>query len=253
MITTTCVGGTGNILFQISMLLAFSLKHNLEYCVPLEITYPHSVGQKQFYSKYLNYCNKPNTLPLYLEEGFTYKEIPYMDNVCFQGYWQSFRYTKDYREQIINLLDIPKTNDTNKIFLHYRLGDYKVLGKFHKIISEEYIAKALTDFYEKGYKDIMVFSDEIEIAKQKFQTNETSSNLLNLFNWHYSEGKTEIQDLSLMAACSGGIMSPSSFSYWGAWLGNQDRLIFYPSEWFGSEYKLTHSIADLCPPNWQAL
>lgn len=249
------MGGLGNNLFQICCVLGYALKHGIDYCIPNQIENPHSANQTVYYSPKLKYCSDTDNgiVRVYREKKFEYEKIPFFDSVDtinLSGYWQSFKYFQGYRNEIITLLNIPKSVGYGKIFLHYRLGDYKTLGKFHKIIDDVYLSRALTVFYDFGYRDIMVFSDEIELAKKYLNPIGTS---LRLFNWEYSEGKTELEDLSLMAACSGGIMSASSFSLWGAWLGNQDRLIIYPKDWFGEEYSETHSIKDLCPSNWIAL
>ena len=165
----------------------------------------------------------------------------------FRDIFRAIKFFDDYREEIIKIFDLPTyTIEPKTIFIHHRLGDYKKLTKFHKIISEEYISSSLSYFAVRGYKKFLVFSDEIEESKKII-----NSDIYNLLEFVYSGSNSEEQDLGMMAACAGGVMSASSFSWWGAYLGSQDRMITYPRDWFGEELK--HNTKDLCPENWIAI
>lgn len=251
MVTNVCMGGIGNCLFQISATLGYSMKWGMDYCIPTKVETPHYIGQLIPVFQGLNYCSSVDDMPLpvYLEQGFEYSEIPYMKDVRLKGYFQSPLYHYGYKKEILKLFgfdDIKIQNDT--VFLHYRLGDYKHLSKFHKIISEEYISSCLSYFAVRGYKKFLVFSDEIEQAKKIL-----NQEYFNFLHFDYSEGKTEMEDLLLMASCKHGIMSASSFSWWGAYIGqNEDRIILYPKDWFGESLS-NHNTKDLCPKEWTAL
>jgi len=257
------IGGLANNLFQIATVLAYSLKHGCDYCIPTVIDQPHYPDQKVFFSKNLKYCEYGviTQVPMeggynfsshvyYTEPHFHFKEIPKYDcdKLWLNGYFQSYKYFNDYREEILKILGLPTfTIQPETIFIHHRLGDYKNLTKFHKIISEEYISSALSYFAVRGYKKFLVFSDEIEESKKII-----NSDIYNLLEFVYSVDNTEVQDLSLMASCAGGIMSASSFSWWGAYLGEiEGRDILYPIDWFGEELK--NDTSDLCLKNWIAV
>ena len=47
-----------------------------------------------------------------------------------------------------------------------------------------------------------------------------------------SKGNSPYHDLYLMSRCKNFIIANSSFSWWGAWLSNYDKVIA-PSKWFG--------------------
>ncbi|KWX82277.1 hypothetical protein AXF24_12520 [Streptococcus pneumoniae] len=46
----------------------------------------------------------------------------------------------------------------------------------------------------------------------------------------FSVGKNEIQDLNLMAGCKGIITANSSYSFWGAFLGDKDKKVICPRQ-----------------------
>ena len=57
-------------------------------------------------------------------------------------------------------------------------------------------------------------------------------------------------DLCLMSMCDDFIIANSSFSWWGAWLGNRGKVIA-PKQWFGKG--LNHNTKDLYCSDWSVL
>ena len=64
------------------------------------------------------------------------------------------------------------------------------------------------------------------------------------------------KQLLFMTWCDRFILANSSFSWWGAYLGEhvskQRKKVTYPSPWFGPQlaHNQTH---DLCPPHWNKI
>ena len=53
----------------------------------------------------------------------------------------------------------------------------------------------------------------------------------------------------LMSLCDNNIIANSSFSWWGAWLNNNDnKKVIAPKKWFGSEANYDDS--DIIPESW---
>jgi len=94
----------------------------------------------------------------------------------------------------------------------------------------------------------LVFSDDIQWCKENIKSNP----------WHdieFSEGRNELQDLSLMASCGHHIIANSTFSWWGAYLGhNPTKIVISPSHkrgnWFGLESGIKQDCIDLLPSDW---
>lgn len=112
-------------------------------------------------------------------------------------------------------------------FVHFRLGDYKILPH-HQINIQDYYSKAI-DFLPKDYR-ILLFSDE----SQQF------GNVLQSFLEHLGRGveivknEDELESLYIMSQCWGGaIVANSTFSWWGAYFARQPEgfLAIYPGKW----------------------
>jgi hypothetical protein len=155
-----------------------------------------------------------------------------------EGYFQSEEYFKDI-ENIIreDLTIIPPTDDFNinlnnkisnchnSVCLHIRFFE-KTAHKNILNISIDYYKKAI--FYlNSRYSDLhfFIFSDDIH----------NISNYLDLLNNNYtiiSHNNTDDKayvDLWLMKECKYFITANSTFSWWAAWLcNNQNKLIITP-------------------------
>lgn len=249
MVECKLFGGLGNNLFQIACCLSYAKKWGMDYFIPTKVINPHHKGSPTYLFPNINYSDRELNLPVYLEPGFTYTEIPYMKNVCLSGYFQSYKFFDDYREYILKAFGFDHLVTTPNICsIHFRSGDYKDFPTVHPIVSKEYLIAAINQMISKGYKRFLVFSDDIPDIKE----------IIGNFNWYndcifeYSEGQSDLEDLKLMASCESNVISNSTFSYWSAYINpNPNKTVLYPEKWFGSA--MPHSIEDLCPKNWIAL
>ena len=179
----------------------------------------------------------------------------------FDGYWQSYKYFENYASVVKNSIHFPTFNvlDENgaiyydqimnspeAVSVHVRLGDSDELQEVYGGIctfdyykkSMDYISNELT---KKGKASpiFFVFSNDIDRAKKLFDRNDMV----------YVSGNSEDQgyiDMNLMHCCHHHIIANSSFSWWGAFLGEkEDSITVAPKKWIagvGSE--------DIVPPNW---
>lgn len=250
MIVINLEGGLGNQCFMQAFGLTYAIKHNLDYCVYTKVNNPH-IYDKGVYnlSAYrfpgINYCDEPPILPVFNEPHFHFADLPKMDNVCFSGFWQSFRYIEEYRKDVINAFGFGDIKTKEGICAcHIRRSDYLQYPFHHPVVTPVYLTKAIIYMVGKGYKKFKVFSDGMEWAK-KFFGNEM---LFGDLEFEYSEGKTELEDLMEMASCSSIVTANSTFSAWAAYINpNPDKIVVQPKEWFGSA--LNHNTVDLYLPN----
>lgn len=249
------MGGLGNQLFQMSCVLSYSMKYEIDYCIPDKIINPHASDPVLYKFPGVNYCSErpKGVVCHYNEPFFHYKEIPDLDcdNPLLVGYFQSFRYFDQYRDEILKTFgfDDIKIN-ADVCSLHLRLGDFKKFPDYHPIVSKEYIALSIGNMWFKGYKKFLVFSDEIEEAKQMIASIDWLFN--GDISFEYSEGKNAIEDLRLMAACSSNILANSTFSWWSAYINpNPRKVVIAPKNWFGPA--TNHDIKDLLMPEWIVL
>lgn len=221
-------GRAGNFLFECSNAIAYSLKHNLNFTVPL-------ITSNEFWSpiyfKHLqDHSYNPNleTINIF-EENHSYSELPFYEyyrncNIVFNGYYQSEKYFADYREELLYLFKLPYILKPI-CSIHARYGDYLTIQGKHIIIDEDYLKKAIKLIKEKtGLDRFKVFSDDIPYFKQQ---------LGHLYDFEYSGNTDEMADLIEISCCHSNINSSSTFSWWGAWLNRNDcKVIVTPEKWF---------------------
>lgn len=178
-------------------------------------------------------------------------------NIILDGYWQSHKYFEDYRDLILDTFKFPaKTSANNKrllkainasqsISVHIRRGDYntKAGRSYHGLISLTYYKKAIGLIQKTVDNPVLfVFSDEIEWCKKniKFELPTTFID---------SNGPNSgVEDMRLMSACKHNIIANSSFSWWAAWLNqNDEKQVYAPKTWFKA---VKANLDDRVPSDW---
>ena len=240
MIINNFMGGLGNQLFQIATGYSHAKNVNSQYAINYNINHI-GFGQGHHPQKYkeILYKKIPVTnisIPIVFEEkGFNYQPIPKEDSLCLVGYFQSDKYFKDYENEIKNLLEFDekikkKVNKKmskivkKKVGVHIRLGDYldkNYDGVFHIINYSSYLQKAMSLFDDSC--EFLIFSDDQSLLGKK----------INLKKFINLKNENEVEDLYALSQCDSIIMSNSSFSWWGNWLGKSKEIIVSPDQWFG--------------------
>ena len=90
-----------------------------------------------------------------------------------------------------------------------------------------------------------VFSDDIPFCKSFFQGKDV----------HFVEGcASEMEEMQLMSLCDHSIIANSTFSWWGAWLGVDKKLVVVPHRWFNDEKRNERMKRDgVFPDAWHVL
>jgi hypothetical protein len=238
-ISTRLMGGLGNMMFQIATAHSVAIRDNKEMiCDIRDIQMPHK--PYTFYTnnifKNVKFSNDLINLNYIGEGGFHYTPIPKINgNVKLVGHFQSEKYFLEHRDKILELF---KIDDTTKKYLlekygdiinqdtcsiHIRRGDYLGLPNHHPTQSIEYYKESIQIIGEE--KHFLVFSDDIEWCKENFGF---------LINKTFISDNKDYEDLYLMSMCKNNIIANSTFSWWGAWLNNNEsKQVIIPSKWFG--------------------
>jgi hypothetical protein len=177
---------------------------------------------------------------------FNHQEINIKRNTNYylNGYWQSYLYiNKNILDikKILNIhLDLPESLQDilsgETVSLHIRRSDYLMHKNEHHIQDKFYYDKALSVIPK--YDNILVFSDDTEWCK----------NNLDYPNIFIVDNNSDIVDMKLMSICKHNIIANSSFSWWGAWLNNNEKkIVVYPNLWY-RDYLANKT--QLCPPEW---
>lgn len=143
-----------------------------------------------------------------------------------------------------------KINETESISLHVRRGDYVSNLKAsseHGVCSIDYYKKAIEHIKSKikDKKNIcfFLFSDDPIWVKDNMTFINDEIVVIDFNNEEKSH-----EDMRLMSACKHNIIANSSFSWWGAWLNNnQEKIVVAPEKWFKVD---NYDTRDLYPANF---
>lgn len=179
----------------------------------------------------------------------------------YVGYWQHRRYIKDYKDKLQELFRYPKTltelqssliadmNQVESVAVHVRHGDYasEQFKSVYYMQSEHYYIKAM-DYLRKKFNGrrliFYFFSDDINWCKQTFK----DQNDCVFIDSQISED--EHSDFMLMRKCKHFITANSTFSWWGAWLKEQDGVVIAPAKWYYDNKKNEKALQALIEPEW---
>lgn len=173
------------------------------------------------------------------QNGF-FKSFSFVKSGFFQSevfFNKHFVQTLKIKEKYLMAADaflksIPE--DTYNIFVHIRRGDYKNFSVYGKtaILPMNYYEDQITWFLENRRNCFFIFlSDDPEFIEKNF--NYLDNKMISYSN-HYGT------DLSIMTKCKSAILSPSSFSWWGAYLMTEKDIVFSPEYWLGFNSKVEY-------------
>ncbi len=183
----------------------------------------------------------------HFEQSFFYDpavlDLP--DHTYLSGYWQHVEYFADIADLIrrdfrfeglrlpvraAQLADAMRTS--NAVCIHVRRGDYVQNAKtnaLHGAVDTQYLRSAI-DLVLIQVCDprFFVFSDDIDWCRRNIELAQPTT-----FVEPVVSGADPVVDLYLLTCGRHYILSNSSFSWWGAWLGSgPESLIVVPRRWF---------------------
>jgi hypothetical protein len=176
------------------------------------------------------------------------------------GYFQSWRYFVNVASQLRNELTDPTTTDpwvTEKqselsregpwVAIHVRLGDYTTARaqKRHGLLSAGYYKDAWAHVIQKlPNAEPVIFSDDAHVAFELIGNVIPNSQIVIT-----PKAVKSIDCVRLMAKADAVITANSTFSWWGAWLGEKPgRPVLVPRQWF-TDSTLDHT--QLVLPQWK--
>lgn len=125
-----------------------------------------------------------------------------------------------------------KIHSTNSVSIHVRRGDFlspKYVEKLGNISTIYYYFNAIEYINIKIQEPVFyVFSDDIEWVKKNL-------NIENAIFITWNTNVNSFKDLYLMTQCKSNIIANSTFSYWGAYLNENNPIVCYPNEWIRNE------------------
>jgi len=266
----------GNNLFQIAAICSYAYDENINYIIE-DIGYTGS--HKTFKNTTLCYlfpnlkCVNSHKYYWDLYECEYKKDnsddiIPIKNNIKKKlrtkliGTFISYKYFNHNREYILKLLDF--NSDTKKILIKYKslFDNYTTVsvhirrGDFIKNLHLKKWCLLGIDYYKQAFdllslqkNIIFLFFYEDEESKQWILKN-----LIPLINNNKYKLISNLahQDMFLMSQCNHNIIANSTFSYWGAYLNNNDdRIIMAPASWKYEDSEI--DIKRRFPPSWKII
>lgn len=254
MISSKLAGGMGNQMFQISAATSLAIENgdyaafDLGGChTPLQgnsaVTYKNTIYRN------LQLNTTTECKSLYTEPEFKYTSIKYTPGMTLCGYFQSEKYFKKHKNDILDLFYISKEDGVNvrSIYekydvvtsVHIRRGDYLKSSHIYEILGSEYYYDAM-DLFKYGV--FIIISDDMEWARNNIK----GPRIL------YSELSTDVLDFTLMTVSDNNIISNSTFSWWAAYLNRSpSRQVISPNKWFTKRSNIDYS--DIVPDEWKKI
>ena len=197
-----------------------------------------------------------------LGNGYDPRVLSLPDNSYLEGWWQDERYFSEIRATLLAELQLRSSvNGRNaevlrqirngaSVSMHVRRGDYvtnPAATSFHGVLGIGYYEAALEELSRRtGLREpnLFVFSDDIEWCKRHLRIPQ---------RMHFVDGANSgAEDMHLMRHCDHHIVANSSFSWWGAWLGEHPaKVVVAPKRWFKDHDANTET--GIVPPSWVRL
>ena len=252
------LGRLANQMFQYASLKGIARNRGFDFCIP-----PKNVFGQQDPMVRLDLnlydvfdIENKNQIGLVPNQA-TYESSHTFDEVIFNqipdgrdliGYFQTEKYFKhiedeirdDFafkRELLIPCLEFRDSLGSSAIALHVRRGDY-VNNPNHPVQTLDYYSRALDNLPDD--RSVLIFTDDENWCNQQ--------ELFSGDRFMISQNSSVDADLCLMSLCSYHVIANSSFSWWGAWLANSEKIIA-PKNWFGGEC-INKDVRDMAFGNW---
>jgi len=280
MITCNLKGGLGNQLFQIFATIAYAMSHNKPFFfLNLSTLGSGLTIRPTYWDSFLqglkSFLKTTEQMPQFLtirEQSFHFTPIPQNFvagyGIVLDGYYQSYKYFQRYQTLIYILikLDIKQhmirgiesfrnhLDFSSTTSLHFRIGDYQLYPDTHPILPLNYYKNALKYVMDQStnFVNVLYFCEDADLAKVETMIGELKTVFPTLKFCRANPTLSDWEQMLLMSVCRNNIIANSTFSWWGAYL-NQDQIktVCYPTHWFGKG--VNHDTIDMFPEDWMPI
>lgn len=229
------MGRWGNCLFQIATTVATAIERDEEVGLPADFPWRHVLNfPQEWFRSDLHHSSE------WREPKFSYAPIPHEKDMALHGYFQSERYFKRQEKTIRAAFGPDRPAQRGTCAIHVRRGDYLDNPAYHGALPMSYYMNAVDTLTGRAaVTDWIVFSDDIMWCREKFMF----AKFIDL-PWPGA--------FQMMRFCDYHIIANSAFSWWAAWLrNNQDvpPICPDPSAWFGPLGP--KDTQDILPAHWK--
>lgn len=180
-------------------------------------------------------------------QNFSYRSANPPRNAYIKGWFQNEKYFLGIRNILLQEFTLKselclessletalKTREC--VSIHVRRGDYVRIGL---ALNEIYYDRALKYIKERVKNPLfLVFSDDISWVKENMDLD--GECLFANENGVYDD----CQELMIMSKCKHNVIANSTYSWWGAWLNqNDEKIVIAPGKWYTGQ-------KDIVPRKW---
>lgn len=176
----------------------------------------------------------------HIDDEFIYLDGYFQTPLYFTGYENEIRkqFVPAYEmsEEYLNIKD--SVSSSNSVAVHIRRGDVaaakKQLTQYAYLLSERYYDRAISEIEKRiTAPQFFFFSDDIGWVKEN----------INVPKAHYfvslHTDHPDIDELMLMKNCKHIITANSTFSWWAAWLNeNENAIRIVPDKAYGNDFMI---------------
>lgn len=213
-------GRLGNQLFQIASTMALAKKHGHKAFFP-------QWKYDQYFEDQLPRVQDTKLLTVLKEQTYAYHEWPIADKdyditgwLQSEQYWEGlinvkelFSFKTSFKRECRQIMGLENIFEKPTIAISIRRGDFTTNPNYYTLPVGYYIHALFEHFpnWQTEY-NLLLFSDDIAYCQVHFGC---------LPNAHFAIG-SDIHQLCLLSLCDHFIISNSTFSWWGAYLGEKE-------------------------------
>jgi Glycosyl transferase family 11 len=197
------------------------------------------------------------------DKGYEYKPeiLNPLKSIYLQGCWLSEKYFFDISKQIkeaFTFVDIQLNAENCLVYesiidnaasvsVHIRRGDY-LKSKVNLNIAYDVYLKECFDYIKQKILNpyFFIFSDDTDFVRELLAKLNFDPNKYCIVD--NNKGSQSYIDMYFMTLCKHNIITNSTFSWWGAWLNENDaKIVISPKHWFTTTELNKNSII---PDSW---
>ncbi len=168
------------------------------------------------------------------QREFEYQELridPNRNYYLYGSYWQNYQYFDRYREDLKRMFrlktlpellkrpEVEQIRSGNYTAVHVRRSDYKTF-QGGKCLSVDYYrdtAQKMQELLPQGIR-FLIFTDDAEFCREQFSFLKNAVIVSDLL-----PDLTDVEEFAVMTMCSNFILANSSFSWWAAYLSEEEN------------------------------
>ena len=166
--------------------------------------------------------------------------------VYYKGFYQNLMYFQGYEAEIRRAftfdmqsasersrqLALQIDGDPHSVSLHVRRGDYLKAEHFRTVG-----CVCQLPYYQRAVQEVgnhlasphyYVFTDDMQWVRENLPLGDAV-----YVDWNH--GEDSWQDMMLMSHCRHHVIPNSTFSWWGAWLGQPGGIVVCPDRWYADD------------------